>query len=171
MVWPTWAFWELFLKAGEILGLLILIALPEIEIPFSVRTLSEHFTTVLTVWWSGFDTYGRTGLLVRIVTRIGAVKGNSFPPQQKTAHVKTRLPLVFGYCLVSATELSNAPLLWFRPFSPACTPPRFHLKQSETEPSLKRNSSIEEKCLFAEDKWDLNGAEKARFPSVSLPCC
>lgn len=47
--------------------------------------------------------------MVRRITRIGAVKGNSFPPQQKTALVKTRLPLVFGYCFVSAAELSNVP--------------------------------------------------------------
>lgn len=47
--------------------------------------------------------------MVRRVTGAGAVKGNSFPPQQKTALVKTRVPLAFDHCFVSAAELSNAP--------------------------------------------------------------
>jgi len=47
--------------------------------------------------------------VVRRITRIGVVEGNGFPPQQKTALVSTRLLFVFGYCFVSAVELSNAP--------------------------------------------------------------
>lgn len=48
--------------------------------------------------------------MVRSVIRIGAVEEKSFPPQQKTALVKTSLPLVFSYFFVSAAKLGDAPL-------------------------------------------------------------
>lgn len=64
----------------------------------------------LTVWWSGFDAEGRRGLVLRSITRIGGVEEKSFHPQQKTALVKTSLPLVLSYFFMSAAKLGDAPL-------------------------------------------------------------
>lgn len=135
------AFGELFLKAGDTW-------FPNVNCSsrsrgsFLCKDLSKCFTTLLSAWWWGFDAEGRTGLVARRGTRVGAVEGNSFPPQQKTALVKTRLSLVFGYCFASAAELSDAPLLWSRPFSPASAPSQFHFQQSEAEPSVKLRATL-----------------------------
>lgn len=73
------------------------------------------------------------------VTRVEAVKGSSFPPhpaenspcETQTAPKIWLLPRVC--CQV---------MLWSGPLCPAPTPPQFHLKHSETEPSLKLRATV-----------------------------
>lgn len=72
--------------------------------------------------------------------------------------------LVIASCLLPSYAVTWTSLSCFYPTSVSLT-------AVWDRAFLKAKGNGEEKCLVAEEKWDLNGAEKVRIPSVSLSCC
>lgn len=107
----------------------------------------------------------RTGLVIGRVTRIGAVKGSSFPPHPaENSPCETQTSPNIWLCL-----LPGYAVIWT---SLSCSyPTSLSPKAVWDRAFLKAKGNGEEKCLVADEKWDLNGAEKVRIPSVSLSCC
>lgn len=140
---------------------------------------------LLTVWWLGFDIWGRTGdegvtrrnqnrgserkQLSSSVERKKKRRGKKSPYDNQPSpvivyYLITASCLLLGYATHAA---SHTVALLIQTVPSHFYPTQFNWKQSKTEPSVKLG--VEEKWLLAQVRWDLIGAEKKwRF---LLFCC